>query len=82
MAAAVKRQQDDSPEARFYYNSLNSNYTKANYKVYLEKYFKTVGYPNGLADIKSKSPKDIENDLIEFIISLKERGCKRETIVN
>jgi hypothetical protein len=73
---------DYSPEARFFYNSLNSNYTRANYKVYLEKYFKTVGYSNGLANFKSKSPKEIENDLIEFIISLKERGCKRETIGN
>jgi integrase len=47
----------------------------------LDKYLQIVGYKD-LSTLLSKTPKEIENDLIEFIISLKERGCKRSTIAN
>ena len=40
-----------------------------------------VGYKD-LSELLAKQPKEIENDLIDFIISLKERGCKHSTIFN
>ena len=61
--------QHQSREEKLFFNSLSSDYTKISYKVYLDKYLKVVGY------------KDL-NDLIDFIISLKERGCKHSTIIN
>jgi len=71
-----------SKEERLFLNSLSSDYTKGGYKTHLDKYLKTVGYSNGVQDIISKTPKEIENDLIEFIISLKQNGSKCTTINN
>jgi hypothetical protein len=47
----------------------------------LNKYLRTLGY-SSLSELLSKSHKEIESELIEFIISLKERGCKHTTIIN
>lgn len=69
-------------EERLFFNSLSSEYTKLNYKTCLDKYLKTVGYKEGLTELLAKQPKEIENDLIDFIISLKDRGCKHSTIIN
>ena len=71
-----------SKEERLFLNSLSSDYTKRGYKTHLDKYLKTVGYSNGVQDIISKTPKEVENDLIEFIISLKQSGSKCTTINN
>jgi hypothetical protein len=71
-----------SKEERLFLNSLSSDYTKRGYKTHLDKYLKTVGYSNGVQDFISKTPKEVENDLIEFIISLKQSGSKCTTINN
>jgi hypothetical protein len=70
-----------SREEKLFFNSLSSEFTKTNYKVYLDKYLQVVGYKD-LNELLAKQPKEIENDLIDFIISLKERGCKHSTIIN
>ena len=49
--------------------------------MYLDKYIQVVGYKD-LSELLGKQPKEIENDLVDFIISLKERGCKHSTIIN
>ena len=73
--------QPQSREERLFFNSLSSDYTKTSYKVYLDKYLQVVGYKD-VSELLAKQPKEIENDLIDFIISLKERGCKHSTIIN
>ncbi|HMK58494.1 MAG TPA: hypothetical protein VK462_05550 [Nitrososphaeraceae archaeon] len=65
-----------SREEKLFFNSLSSEFTKTNYKVYLDKYLQVVGYKD-LSELLAKQPKEIENDLIHFVISLKERGCKK-----
>lgn len=65
---------------RLYLSSLNSDYTRKCYKVYLDKYLQIAGY--NLSELLAKQPKEIENELIEFIISLKESGSKFSTITN
>jgi integrase len=73
--------QSQSHEERLFLNSYSSNYTRTNYKIHLDAYLKIIG-DKDLSALLSKTPREIENDLIEFIISLKERGCKRSTISN
>lgn len=68
-------------EEKLFFNSLSSEFTKTNYKVYLDKYLQVVGYKD-ISELLAKQPKEIENDLVDFIISLKERGCKHSTIIN
>jgi site-specific recombinase XerD len=69
---------------RLYLSSLHSDYTREAYRFYINKFLKTTGYKDidhFLATAK-KEPKSIEDQLIEFIISLKETGSKFSTIVN
>jgi len=66
---------------RLFLSSVSSEFTKKGYKVHLDKYLRTLGY-SSLSELLSKSPKEIENELIEFIITLKERGCKYTSIIN
>jgi hypothetical protein len=68
---------------KLFFSSLPSEFTKLNYNVLLKKYFVSVGYgKEGITELVSKAPKVIEDDLIDFIISLKERGAKHSTIIN
>jgi hypothetical protein len=71
----MQSQKHQSREEKLFFNSFSSEFTKTNYKVYLDKYLQVVGYKD-LSELLAKQPKEIENDLIDFIISLKERGCK------
>ena len=66
---------------RLFLNSIPSEYSRAAYKKYLHKYLELVGYPD-LSSLLSKEHKVIENQMIEFIISLKENGMKRAAIYN
>jgi integrase len=66
---------------RLFLNSIPSEYSRAAYKKYLHKYLELVGYPD-LSSLLSKEHKVIENQMIEFIISLKENGMKRAAITN
>ena len=66
---------------RLFLNSIPSEYSRAAYKKYLRKYLEIVGCPD-LSSLLSKGHKEIENQMIEFIISLKEQGMKRAAITN
>jgi len=52
--------------------------------IYLQKYLKAFGYRdlNDLADKGILNPKQIENEIIDLIITLKEKGTKRGAISN
>ena len=66
---------------RLFLNSIPSEYSKAAYKKYLRKYLELVGYPN-VSSLLSKGHNELENQMIEFIISMKEQGMKRAAITN
>jgi hypothetical protein len=79
-----QHQQQQEPELRLYLNSLQSEHTRRAYRIYLNKYLQITGYKDTqqfLARAK-KNPKEIEDQIIEFIISLKESGSKSSTITN
>jgi hypothetical protein len=59
-----------SRDEKLFFNSLSSEFRKTNYKLYLDKYFRVLGYKD-LNELLAKQPKDFENDLIDFIISLR-----------
>ena len=61
-------------EEKLFFNSLSSEFTKTNYKVYLDKYLQVAGYKD-LCELLGKQPKEIENDLVGFIIPLNEGVC-------
>ena len=64
-----------APE-RLFLNSLASPDTRNLYMIYLQKYLKAFGYRdlNDLADKGIRNPKQIENDILNHIIMLKEKG--------
>ncbi len=66
---------------RLFLNSLPSPYTQRCYKVYLSKYLDHYGMKN-VTDLLSKDHKQIENQIIEFIITSKEKGMRRSAISN
>ena len=76
----VQTQVQDKSE-RLFLNSIPSEYSKAAYKKCLHKFLELVGYPN-VSSLLSKDHKEIENEMIEFIISMKEQGMKRAGITN
>jgi integrase len=66
---------------RLFLNSVSSVYTRNQYKVHLQKYLEICGYKD-LSELLSKDHIQIENELIHFIISCKEKGMKHAAIMN
>jgi hypothetical protein len=66
---------------RLYYSSLSSPYTQRSYRTYLSKYLAHYGMKN-MSELLSKDHKEIEGQIIDFIISSKENGMKRIAISN
>lgn len=66
---------------RLFLNSVPSAYTRNLYKIYIERYLYMCGYKN-TTDLLSRDHKQIEGELIEVIISLKEKGMKYAAIMN
>ncbi|MGA9941118.1 MAG: hypothetical protein WBP88_03865, partial [Nitrososphaeraceae archaeon] len=64
---------------RLYYSSISSPYTKRVYRTYLEKYLAFYGMKN-VNELLTKDHKEVERQIIEFIITLKEKGMKRSAI--
>jgi site-specific recombinase XerD len=82
MVNSAAQEEDEVPgPLRLYLSSLKSDYTRKSYKVYLDKYLKITGYKD-VNELLGRQPKEIESELIEFIISLKESGSKFSTISN
>ena len=66
---------------RLFLNSINSKYTQTSYKFYLKKYLEMCGY-NEMDELLTRDHKQIENEIIEVIITFKEKGMKRQAISN
>ncbi|MGC2431547.1 MAG: hypothetical protein WA393_10955, partial [Nitrososphaeraceae archaeon] len=62
-------------------NSINSKYTQTSYKFYLKRYLEICGYKE-MDELLSRDHKQIENEIIEVIITFKEKGMKRQAISN
>jgi hypothetical protein len=72
----------DSSE-RLFLNSINSPYTKKVYKTYLTKFLVFCGMNNNnVSELLEKDHKEIEKQIIEFIIQSREKGMKRAAIMN
>lgn len=74
-------QSTTSNTERLYCNSISSPYTQRLYRTYLSKYLAFYGMKN-VSELLKKDPKEIESQIIEFIITLKEKGMKRAAISN
>jgi hypothetical protein len=70
-----------SDKERLFLNSVSSPFTRSQYKVHLQKYLQIYGYKD-TTELLSKDHIQIENQLIDFIISCKEKGMKRGAISN
>ncbi|MGB0004128.1 MAG: hypothetical protein WBP74_05655, partial [Nitrososphaeraceae archaeon] len=66
---------------RLYYSSISSPYTQRCYRIYFKKYLAFYGMKE-VGELLSKDHKEIEHQIINFIISSKEKGMKRGTISN
>jgi site-specific recombinase XerC len=73
--------QIQSKAERLYYSSISSPYTQRLYRTYLSKYLAFYGMKN-VSDLLDKDHKEIESQIIEFIIASKEKGMKRGAISN
>lgn len=67
---------------RLLLSSLASPYTKERYKFSLDKYLRFHGY-NNADELLSKDVREIENEIISFVIDCKEnKGMRRGAIMN
>jgi hypothetical protein len=70
-----------SKQERLFLNSVSSIYSRRAYSYFLHNYLKQQ--VNGsLEQFLSRNPKEIEDELIDFIITSKEKGMKRAAIFN
>ena len=74
-------QSTTSNAERLYYSSISSPYTQRSYRTYLQKYLAFYGMKN-VSELLTKDHKEVESQIIEFIIQLKEKGMKRAAIAN
>ena len=76
-------QKQDEDVERLFYNSIASPYTRRTYRVYLQKYLESIGMSNVSELLSStRDHKEIEHQIINFIIESKEKGMKRISIMN
>ena len=66
---------------RLYYSSISSPYTERCYRIYLRKYLAFYGMKN-VSELLEKDHKEIEREIINFIVSMKEKGMKRGALSN
>ncbi len=77
----VQRQPQQTNAERLYFSSITSPYTQKHYRLYLQKYLEYYGM-NNVTELLTKEHKTVENQIIEFIITSKEKGMKRGAISN
>jgi integrase len=70
-----------SKQERLFLNSVSSIYSRRAYSYFLHNYLKQQGN-DSLEQFLSRNPKEIEDELIDFIITSKEKGMKRAAIFN
>jgi integrase len=66
---------------RLLLNSVKSPYSQEGYRRNLRKYLKTHGYDSA-DELLSKGRKEIENEVVNFIITCKEKGMRHAAILN
>jgi hypothetical protein len=66
---------------RLLLNSVKSPYSQKKYTDNLRKYLRTHGYDSA-EQLLSKGHKEIENEVIDFIIPCKEKGMRHAAILN
>ena len=71
-----------SKQERLFLNSVASVYSRKTYSYFLHNYLKQVFVQGNLEQFLSRRPKEIEDELIDFIITSKEKGMKRAAIFN
>ena len=74
-------QKQDEDVERLFYSSIASPYTQKTYRIYLQKYLEYNGMSN-VSDLLNRDHKEIEHQIINFIIESKDRGMKRGAILN
>jgi hypothetical protein len=74
-------QSTTSNSERLYYSSISSPYTQRLYRIYLQKYLAFYGMKE-VSELLKKDHKEIEGQIIDFIITSKENGMKRAAISN
>ena len=77
----IKEETKISKQERLFLNSVTSVYSRKAYSYFLHNYLGQVGCHN-LEQFLSRRPKEIEDELIDFVISSKEKGMKRAAIFN
>src|SRR6476659_1037160 len=75
------QQSTTSNAERLYYSSISSPYTQRLYRTYLQKYLAFYGMKD-VDELLTKDHKEVESQIIDFIITLKEKGMKRAAIAN
>jgi hypothetical protein len=70
-----------SKQERLFLNSVSSIYSRRAYSYFLHNYLKQQGI-GSLEKLLCRNPKEIEDELIDFIITSKEKGMKRAAIFN
>ena len=78
----IHKQPTVTSAERHYYSSLSSPYTQRSYQTYLSKIFETNYGMKNITELLSKGHKEIERQIIDFIIKSKEKGMKRIAISN
>ena len=72
-----------TPGERLFYSTIKTEATSNHYRFFLHKYLEMYNYDYGSPDqILKKQPQDIENEIVDCIITLKGKGMKRATIKN
>jgi integrase len=72
-----------TPGERLFYSTIKTEATTNHYRFFLRKYLEMYNYDYESPDqILIKQPQDIENEIVDCIITLKGKGMKRATIKN
>lgn len=66
---------------RLFLNSVRSPHSRRVYKFFFDKYLRIHGYKEA-SDLLARNQKEIETEIIEFIISSTEKGMKYAAILN
>ena len=69
----IQEQEQGQQAYRYFLDSLATNATKITYTFNLRQYCKHLNCTN-LSDLLAKEPKYIEAQIIDYIVSLRERG--------
>jgi hypothetical protein len=73
--------QTQTQAERIFYSTIKADATKEHYQFYLKKYQQMYDY-DSIDQLLAKSTPDIENEIIDCIMKLKDKGMKNAAISN